>query len=49
MESGDEVLQYKETSKFFKGCFIDIVFGGSHSYESMEKKLKKISNFLNIE
>ena len=49
MESGDEVLQYKETSKFFKGCYIDIVFGGSHSYESMEKKLKKISNFLNIE
>ena len=49
MESGDEVLPYKETSEYFKGCYIDIVFGGSHSYESMEKKLKKISDFLNIE
>tara|TARA_B100001093_G_scaffold366188_1_gene350964 strand:- start:54 stop:629 length:576 start_codon:yes stop_codon:yes gene_type:complete len=49
MESGDEVLPYKETSEYFKGCYIDIVFGGSHSYESMQKKLKKISDFLNIE
>lgn len=49
MESGDEVLAYKETSKYFKGCYIDIVFGGSHSYESMQTKLKKISDFLNIE
>ena len=49
MESGDEVLPYKETSEYFKGCYIDIVFGGSHSYESMQIKLKKISDFLNIE
>ena len=49
MESGDEVLPYKETSEYFKGCYIDIVFGGSHSYESMQTKLKKISDFLNIE
>ena len=49
MESGDEVLPYKETSEYFKGCYIDIVFGGSHSYESMQKKLKKISDFLNFE
>ena len=49
MESGDEVLPYKETSEYFKGCYIDIVFGGNHSYESMQTKLKKISDFLNIE
>ena len=49
MESGDEVLPYKETSRYFKGCYIDIVFGGSHSYESMQKKLKKISDFLKID
>ena len=49
MESGDEVLPYKETSEYFKGCHIDIVFGGNHSYESMQTKLKKISYFLNIE
>mgnify|MGYP001219019737 FL=1 len=49
MESGDDVLEYKKTSKYFEGCHIDIVFGGSHSYESMGEKLKKISNFLNIQ
>tara|TARA_B100001093_G_scaffold341480_1_gene326239 strand:+ start:2531 stop:3106 length:576 start_codon:yes stop_codon:yes gene_type:complete len=49
MESGDDVLEYKKTSKYFEGCHIDIVFGGSHSYESMGGKLKKISNFLNIQ
>ena len=49
MESGDEVLPYKETSEYFKGCYIDIVFGVNHSYESMQTKLKKISDFLNIE
>ena len=49
MESGDDVLEYKKTSKYFEGCHIDIVFGGSHSYESMWEKLIKICIFLNIQ
>jgi hypothetical protein len=30
------------------GSSIDIAFGGSHSYESLDKNLKKISLFLEI-
>ena len=30
MESGDEVLPYKETSEYFKGCHIDIVLSLIH-------------------
>ena len=48
LESGDEVLNYAETVKYFKGSNIDITFGGSHSYESMANKLEKIVKFLEI-
>ena len=48
LESGDEVLNYAETVKYFKGSNIDINFGGRHSYESMANKLEKIVKFLEI-
>jgi predicted esterase YcpF (UPF0227 family) len=48
LESGDEVLNYIETCSYFMGSSIDIAFGGSHSYESLDKNLKKISLFLEI-
>tara|TARA_B100001250_G_scaffold265060_1_gene228549 strand:- start:4642 stop:5214 length:573 start_codon:yes stop_codon:yes gene_type:complete len=48
LESGDEVLNYIKTLTYFKGSFVDIVFGGNHSYESLDKKLEKIKNFLEI-
>jgi len=48
LESGDEVLNYKETAKYFRGSYIDIIYGGSHSYESFENKLKNIVNFIEI-
>ena len=48
LESGDEVLDYKETVKYFSGSYMDIVFGGSHSYESLDEKLKNIVNFIEI-
>lgn len=48
VESRDEVLNYTKTLAYFKGSFIDINFGGSHSYESLEEKLEKIRNFLEI-
>tara|TARA_B100000886_G_scaffold50163_1_gene30907 strand:- start:971 stop:1543 length:573 start_codon:yes stop_codon:yes gene_type:complete len=48
LESGDEVLNYIDTIKYFKGSSIDVTFGGCHSYESIEKKLQKIKNFLKI-
>ena len=48
LESGDEVLNYIETAKYFKGSNIDITYGGSHTYESITQKLEKIVNFLDI-
>ncbi len=48
LESGDEVLNYIETAKYFLGSSIDITFGGSHSYESITNKLKKIVRFIEI-
>jgi len=48
LESGDEVLNYKETAKYFRGSYVDIVYGGSHSYESLDEKLKSIVNFIEI-
>ena len=48
LESGDEVLNYIETCSYFMGSSIDIAFGGSHSYESLDKNLKKINLFLEI-
>ena len=48
LESGDEVLNYKETAKYFSGSYLDIIYGGSHSYESLDEKLKNIVNFIEI-
>ena len=48
LESGDEVLNYIETTKYFQGSNIDITYGGSHSYESISMKMKKIVKFIEI-
>ena len=48
LESGDEVLNYKETAKYFSGSYLDIIYGGSHSYESLDEKLENIVNFIEI-
>ena len=48
LESGDEVLNFKETAKYFSGSYLDIIYGGSHSYESLDEKLKNIVNFIEI-
>ena len=48
LESGDEVLNYKETAKYFSGSYLDVIYGGSHSYESLDEKLKNIVNFIEI-
>ena len=48
LESGDEVLYYIETAKYFKGSNIEITYGGSHTYESITQKLEKIVKFLDI-
>lgn len=48
LESGDEVLNYIETTAYFKASHIDIIYGGNHSYTSLKNKYTKVTNFLKI-
>ena len=48
LESGDEILDYIETTSYFRASYIDIVYGGDHSYASLKSKHNKIVNFLKI-
>ena len=48
LESGDEILNYVETSSYFRGSYIDIFYGGNHSYTSIKEKFTKIKDFFNL-
>ena len=48
LESEDEVLNYIETTSYFKASHIDIIYGGNHSYTSLKNKYTKVTNFLKI-
>ena len=48
LESGDEILKYNKSASYFSGAYIDIAFGGNHSYSSFKSKFHKIQNFLDI-
>ena len=48
LESGDEILNYSDTSSYFSGSHIDVLYGGDHSYSSFKEKFSKIQNFLKI-
>ena len=48
LESGDEVLNYVEASSYFRGSYIDIFYGGNHSYTSIKEKFTKIKDFFNL-
>ena len=48
LESGDEILNYVESSSYFKGSYIDIFYGGNHSYTSIKEKFTKIKDFFNL-
>ena len=47
-ESGDEVLNYINAIEFYKGSFVNINFGGDHSYSCFSDKLRIISEFLEL-
>jgi predicted esterase YcpF (UPF0227 family) len=49
LESGDEILNYVESSSYFRGSYIDIIYGGNHSYTSIKEKFIKIKDFFEIE
>ena len=47
-ESGDEVLNYINAIRFYKAGYIDITFGGDHSYSCFSDKLENIVKFLEL-
>ena len=47
-ESNDQVLNYLDAVKFYKGSFMDIYYGGDHSYTQFSDKLEIIDNFLEL-
>ena len=48
LESGDEILNYVESSSYFRGSYIDIFYSGNHSYTSIKEKFTKIKDFFNL-
>jgi len=48
VETGDEVIPFKYTLEFYKGCNFCVVNGGSHSFDSFQDKLEIIGSFLEI-
>ena len=48
LESGDEILNYDESTSYFRGSYIDIFYGGNHSYTSIKEKFTKIKDFFNL-
>jgi len=48
IETGDDVIPFKYTLDFYKGCNFCIVSGGSHSFDSFKKKLEIISKFMQL-
>ncbi|MGA1761947.1 MAG: YqiA/YcfP family alpha/beta fold hydrolase [Gammaproteobacteria bacterium] len=47
VETGDELLDYKNAVDFYAGAQIRVIKGGSHSLDSFEDQLDKISSFIN--
>ena len=48
IQSGDEVLDYKNSLKYFAASRVEVKFGGNHSFEGFEKYLSKVKIFLNL-
>jgi predicted esterase YcpF (UPF0227 family) len=46
VETGDEVLDYKQALEFYAGSQIKVIHGGSHSLDSFEQCLDQILLFL---
>jgi predicted esterase YcpF (UPF0227 family) len=46
LQSGDDVLFYKEAMLFFSKSKINLEDGGSHRYEGFERKISLISKFM---
>ena len=48
LQTGDEVLNYKKSEDYFKGCNIKVTPGGSHAYDNFEKDVPLILSFFHL-
>ena len=48
LQSSDQVLDYRAALGFYKGAYLDVSYGGSHSFENFEDYFEKIRSFLNM-
>jgi predicted esterase YcpF (UPF0227 family) len=48
VQSGDEVLNYKQALAYYAGSQIDVTYGGNHSFDGFDNYLEKIQVFLNL-
>lgn len=49
LQTGDEVLDYTKAQEFFKGSYVNIESGGSHTYDNFEKCIPSIVDFFKKE
>ena len=45
LQSGDEVLDYRQALDFYQQCQTDVQEGGDHSYQNLQSRLADIVNF----
>ncbi len=45
LQSGDEVLDYRQALNFYQQCQTDVQEGGDHSYQHLQSRLADIVNF----
>ena len=48
LQSLDEVLDYRAALSFYRGAYLNVTYGGSHSFENFEDCFPKIRLFLNM-
>ncbi len=48
LESGDAIHNYAQSTSYFRGSYIDIFYGGNHSYTSIKEKFIKIKDFFDL-
>ncbi len=48
LQSGDEVLDYRQALDFYRDCQPDVQPGGDHSYQNLQSRLADIVNFAQL-
>jgi hypothetical protein len=48
LQSGDEVLDYRQALEFYQTCRPDVQPGGDHSYQGLQNRLADIVNFAQL-